>query len=231
MDVLAMLRRKKYMHMLFNYNLRMRACIPTAALLLDKPCQGLLALASAVLGVQRSSNSNRGPTLSFCCRTGHAASTFEIDAPTPPHEHVKMDQMLKTYKRQVLLKFKVREAEVVKLSGWGYAWNKRATVKESQGGAARKPNKLTQRETLSFGEPCLLTVDRTGGRTLIVWVQSHEDGTVAKLTRLWMHTTYVFCKLKCECSAAKLGWGSHIAPTNNQMRGLLSSLSRNGLQQ
>jgi hypothetical protein len=37
-------------------------------------------------------------------------------------------------------------------SWWGCAWNKRATFKECQGAAARKPNELTERETWL---PCL----------------------------------------------------------------------------
>jgi hypothetical protein len=38
--------------------------------------------------------------------------------------------------------------KLVELSERGCVWNKRATFRESQGGAARKPNELAQRETL-----------------------------------------------------------------------------------
>jgi hypothetical protein len=57
------------------------------------------------------------------------------------------NQMLAACSRRPCLSSKPRWS-----SWWGCAWNERATFKECQGAAARKPNELTQRETWL---PCL----------------------------------------------------------------------------
>jgi hypothetical protein len=96
----------------------------------------------------------------------------------------------------ICLKRKSPGDKLVELSRRGCVWNKRATFRVSQGGAARKPNELTQRETLlpRYSGNVLADFPRGSGRSLAPGSRPHEDGTVSTSMRSWIDGPQMFWK-------------------------------------
>jgi hypothetical protein len=111
--------------------------------LLVSPYEWRLAMRRRVLGCATlPRRSHRSPTTKFAFQLSRNMQCVR-DAVASPHEGTEMAAI---YDRQRPGLPKCRVSGRAERAGC--VWNERATLPMSQGGAARKPNELTQRETL-----------------------------------------------------------------------------------